>query len=90
MSGRRKRARDGVVAGQATDRRRRPRSLAEHGAVLFDLDGVLLDSEPLRTQIARAMLATEGHEVPEGIGRTYLGRNARTAEVTAAVLEALG
>ena len=45
--------------------------------MLFDLDGVLLDSEPLRSRIARAMLATEGHEVPEEVGRAYLGRDAR-------------
>lgn len=50
---------------------RRPR------AVLFDLDGVLLDTEPLYTQAAQALVSRYGARYDWGLKRQTMGRDAR-------------
>jgi HAD superfamily hydrolase (TIGR01509 family) len=42
-------------------------------AVVFDMDGVLLDSEPLHHQVLNAVLAVEGHQLSFEQYRPYIG-----------------
>jgi HAD superfamily hydrolase (TIGR01509 family) len=46
-------------------------------AVLFDLDGLTVDSEPLHNESIRRALADEGRPFDEGAVAPYLGRPAR-------------
>jgi HAD superfamily hydrolase (TIGR01509 family) len=47
-------------------------------AVLFDMDGVLVDSEPLHEEAARQVLRAHEIPVPEGIFDRFRGRPDRT------------
>jgi HAD superfamily hydrolase (TIGR01509 family) len=44
-----------------------------YAAVIFDLDGVLLDSEPIHLAVINEILALEGHHLDEEANRAYLG-----------------
>jgi HAD superfamily hydrolase (TIGR01509 family) len=57
----------------------RPRSKDRPRAVLFDLDGVLLDSEPLHFTALNAVLRQHGHSVTEPEFFAFLGQTNRTA-----------
>ena len=42
-------------------------------AVIFDMDGVLVDSQPFHFEMDRAVLAACGHEVPQTVVERYAG-----------------
>lgn len=42
--------------------------------VLFDMDGVLADTEPFHLEATQRLLAAEGHSLSEDENRVYLGR----------------
>lgn len=48
-------------------------SPGDYAAIIFDLDGVLLDSEPIHYQMARQVLADDGLDLEEATYRTYTG-----------------
>ncbi|HMA33884.1 MAG TPA: HAD family phosphatase [Chloroflexia bacterium] len=48
-------------------------------AIIFDMDGVLLDSEPLHQAAMNAVLAREGQRVDDAEYRTYIGDSAEQA-----------
>lgn len=48
------------------------------GAVLWDMDGTLVDSEPLHEEALVAALRALGHEPPEGFHDLVIGRDARS------------
>jgi HAD superfamily hydrolase (TIGR01509 family) len=48
-------------------------------AVIFDLDGVLIDSEPLHEEAERIVFAAHGFEVPPSVFREIKGRTTREA-----------
>ncbi|WP_457652748.1 HAD family hydrolase [Rhodocaloribacter sp.] len=48
-------------------------------AVVFDLDGVLIDSEPLHEEAERIVFAARGLEVPPSVFREIKGRTTREA-----------
>jgi HAD superfamily hydrolase (TIGR01509 family) len=50
-----------------------PIDLARYSAVIFDMDGVLIDSEPIHQAATERILATEGHLLDPAIYRTYIG-----------------
>ncbi len=41
--------------------------------VLFDMDGVIADTEPFHLEATRRLLAAEGHDLSEGENRAFLG-----------------
>lgn len=45
-------------------------------AVVFDMDGVLVDSEPIHFDVARRLLAPAGVNIPVGMLREFVGRSA--------------
>lgn len=46
------------------------------GLVIFDCDGVLVDSEPISIGVLRQMIRTAGHEIDEDVAYTrFLGRS---------------
>ncbi|HUS13821.1 MAG TPA: HAD family phosphatase [Chloroflexia bacterium] len=57
-------------------------------AIIFDMDGVLLDSEPLHQAAMNAVLAPHGHRVDDAEFVTYIGSSAR--ETWQAVLHRRG
>ncbi|HEV3120817.1 MAG TPA: HAD family phosphatase [Isosphaeraceae bacterium] len=57
-------------------------------AVVFDLDGLMFDSEALYHRVASALLAARGKEFTPEMMRTMLGR--RAAEVTSVLREMAG
>jgi beta-phosphoglucomutase-like phosphatase (HAD superfamily) len=48
-----------------------------HSAAIFDLDGVLVDSEPNHFAAERDLLAAYGVEFTEAVKRPYIGRSSR-------------
>ncbi|MEZ6194211.1 MAG: HAD family phosphatase [Planctomycetota bacterium] len=48
-----------------------------HQAIIFDMDGVLVDSEPLHLAATNAVLAEEGASLSSLENRIYLGTNER-------------
>lgn len=68
--------RDGVTV--TTQRRAQPEAASAHPrrrllAVVFDMDGVLLDSEPLHHLVVNELLAEHGVHVSDAQYRAYLG-----------------
>lgn len=57
-------------------------------AVLFDLDGVLVDSEPLWEEELRALLAAHGRAYREEVARRHRGR--RLPDVVAILMDGYG
>ncbi|MCA9319600.1 MAG: HAD family phosphatase [Planctomycetes bacterium] len=47
-------------------------------AIIFDMDGVLVDSEPLHLDAANLVLAREGHRLSEADNAPYLGWNEKS------------
>lgn len=47
--------------------------MSRFGAVIFDMDGVLVDSEPLHYRAAQAVLAREGEDLPWDVFAEYVG-----------------
>lgn len=50
---------------------------SELDAILFDMDGVVIDSEPLHSEAKRIVLAELGLSLPEAEFETFLGRTDR-------------
>lgn len=46
-------------------------------AVILDMDGVLVDSEPLHLEATNRILASRGHELTESESHAYLGQDDR-------------
>ena len=44
-------------------------------AIIFDMDGVLIDSEPLSLEATNVVLARRGHALDEAANESYLGWN---------------
>ena len=57
-------------------------------AVIFDMDGVLIDSEPLHFEVARRVLAEEGLDYTKEINREFIGHS--TGAVMRALVERYG
>jgi HAD superfamily hydrolase (TIGR01509 family) len=53
-----------------------PLDLTRYAGVVFDMDGVLLDSEPLHYGVAARVLAAEGYTLDDELYRTFTGRTA--------------
>jgi beta-phosphoglucomutase-like phosphatase (HAD superfamily) len=51
-----------------------------YDAILFDLDGTLVDTESVALDTARAAFAQHGHRVPPGFLEGLIGRDDPTAE----------
>jgi HAD superfamily hydrolase (TIGR01509 family) len=51
-----------------------------HDAILFDLDGTLVDTESVALDTARAAFGQHGHPVPPGFLEGLIGRDDPTAE----------
>ena len=47
----------------------------QRGAAIFDLDGVLLDSEPLYTRATEVVLSRFGKSYDSALKRTVMGRS---------------
>lgn len=59
-----------------TDRLPENRSLAPIKLVIFDCDGVLIDSEPLAMRVLLQVIAEQGIQIDRGVAfRSYLGRS---------------
>jgi len=50
--------------------------VTRYAAVIFDLDGVVLDSEPIHLAVTNELLALEGHFLEKAAYRAYLGMTA--------------
>lgn len=48
--------------------------MLDFAAILFDLDGVIIDSEPLHEESQKAVLSRYGIEVPEAVYDQYRGK----------------
>ena len=53
-----------------------PLDLTRYAGVVFDMDGVLLDSEPLHYGVAARVLAAAGYTLDDELYRTFTGRTA--------------
>lgn len=53
--------------------------IRDHAAAIFDVDGVLVDSEPLHAVVVREILSHEGHRLTDGEYAELIGRDQPSA-----------